>query len=274
MLAAQEAAAAARRLFPLSLASEGSATVGGILSTNAGGEQVLRYGNARELALGLEVVLADGSVLDLLGSLRKDNTGYDLKQLFIGGEGTLGIVTAATLRLFARPTRVVTAWVAVRDPAAAVELLARFGHELGERVTAFELIARPPLALVLQHAVPGMRDPLDTPHPWAVLLDVSEVAPSFDPRPAVEPCWVGMDDGLVAARRCRSGHGRGLWHCASTCRRHGSRGSRQKDIRSPARACRRVARRREVARSSPHPHHVLRQVGDGNLHYNQSKPLA
>jgi FAD/FMN-containing dehydrogenase len=121
----QEAAREADRLFPLSLAAEGSATIGGNLSTNAGGVQVLRYGNARELTLGLEVVLADGRIWNGLRGLRKDNTGYDLKQLFIGAEGTLGLITAATLKLFPRPRVQATAWVAVPDPAAAVSLLGR-----------------------------------------------------------------------------------------------------------------------------------------------------
>jgi FAD/FMN-containing dehydrogenase len=278
--AAQEAAAAAGRLFPLSLASEGSATVGGIVSTNAGGEQVLRYGTTRELVLGLEVVLADGAVLDLLGSLRKDNTGYDLKQLFVGGEGTLGIVTAATLRLFARPTRVVTAWVAVRDPAAAVALLGRFAEALGERVTAFELIAGAPLALVLRHAAPGMRAPLAGSPAWSVLLDVSEVAPSFDPRPAVEDVLAAaMEAGLVddAAIAESEGQAAAFWHL----REHVPEAQRleglslKNDIsvavsRIPdfvAEADARLAALVPGLRVMCFGH-----VGDGNLHYNQSKP--
>ena len=282
VLAAQEAAAAAGRLFPLSLASEGSATVGGVLSTNAGGEQVLRYGNARELALGLEVVLADGSVLEGLGSLRKDNTGYDLKQLFIGGEGTLGIVTAATLRLFARPSHVVTAWVAVRDPQAAVELLARFGAAVGERVTAFELIARAPLALVLAHAVPGMRDPLDAPHAWAVLLDVSEVAAALDPRPTVESVLErAMEDGLVAdaAIAASTAQAADFWHL----REHVPEAQRlegpslKNDIsvavsRIPAFVAEADAR---LAALVPGIRIMcFGHVGDGNLHYNQSMPIG
>ncbi|HSD60629.1 MAG TPA: FAD-binding oxidoreductase, partial [Burkholderiales bacterium] len=147
----QEAADAADRLFPLSLAAEGSCEIGGNLSTNAGGVAVLRYGNMRELTLGLEVVLADGRVWDGLRGLRKDNTGYDLKQLFIGAEGTLGIITAAVLKLHPRPRASATAWVAVRDPAAAVRLLDRLRAACGERVTGFELVGRPALDLVLKH---------------------------------------------------------------------------------------------------------------------------
>ncbi len=159
LAAVQEAAAAAGRLFPLSLAAEGTATIGGNLSTNAGGVQVLRYGNARELCLGLEVVLADGQVWDGLRGLRKDNTGYDMKHLFIGAEGTLGLITAAVLKLFSRPRQTATAWAAVTDPAAAVALLMRLRERIGGRVTAFELVGRPALELVLKN-IPGSRDPL------------------------------------------------------------------------------------------------------------------
>ncbi|HSV48609.1 MAG TPA: FAD-binding oxidoreductase, partial [Ramlibacter sp.] len=185
VLAAQQAAAQAGRLFPLSLASEGSATIGGVLGTNAGGEQVLRYGNTRDLTLGLEVVLPDGRRWNGLSALRKDNTGYDLKQLFIGSEGTLGIVTAASFKLFSQPRQVVTGWVALPHPQAAVELLARMTEAVGERVTAFELLSREALSQVLAHGTPGMRDPLAGDHPWAVLFDVSEVSARLDPTEAV-----------------------------------------------------------------------------------------
>jgi FAD/FMN-containing dehydrogenase len=168
----QQAAAAVNRLFPLSLAAEGSATIGGNLSTNAGGVQVLRYGNARELTLGLEVVLADGGIWHGLRALRKDNTGYDLKQLFIGAEGTLGLITAATLKLFPRPRSVATAWAAVRDPLAAVRLLGNLRDATGDAVTAFELVDRAALDMVLQH-MPQARDPLPGRHGWQVLIELS-----------------------------------------------------------------------------------------------------
>jgi FAD/FMN-containing dehydrogenase len=154
--AVQQAAQEIDRLFPLSLAAEGSATIGGNLATNAGGVQVLRYGNARELTLGLEVVLADGRVWNGLRALRKDNTGYDLKHLFIGAEGTLGLITAATLKLFPRPRTQAAAWVAVPDPAAAVSLLGRLRDAAGDNVTAFEIVGRPALELVLRH-IPDAR---------------------------------------------------------------------------------------------------------------------
>ncbi|WP_026986370.1 FAD-binding oxidoreductase [Fodinicurvata fenggangensis] len=167
----QEAAAACDRLFPLSLGAEGSCQIGGNLSSNAGGVQVLRYGNARELVLGLEVVLADGRIWNGLRGLRKDNTGYDLKQLFIGAEGTLGIITAAVLKLYARPREVATALVAVPDPAAAVRLLGRIRAASGESVTSFELMCRRGLEFAERH-VEGGQIPLDAPSPWYVLVEL------------------------------------------------------------------------------------------------------
>ncbi len=168
----QVAAATVDRLFPMSLGSEGSCTIGGNLATNAGGTAVLRYGMMRDLVLGLEVVLPDGRVLDQLHPLRKDNTGYDLKHLFIGAEGTLGIITAACLKLFPRPRGQATALVALADPAAAVRLLERLRDDLGDTVTTFELVPRLALELTCRH-VPGCSDPFDAPAPWYVLLEVS-----------------------------------------------------------------------------------------------------
>lgn len=168
----QDAAAAAGRWLPMSLGSEGSATLGGIVSTNAGGTAVLRFGMMRELVLGLEVVLADGRVLDQLRGLRKDNTGYDVKQLFIGAEGTLGIVTAACLRLFPRPAATATAFVALASPAAALALLARLREALGDSITTFELVPRIALEMVCRH-LPASRDPFDRAHAWYVLAEAS-----------------------------------------------------------------------------------------------------
>jgi FAD/FMN-containing dehydrogenase len=169
---AQAAALSADRLFPLSLASEGTCTIGGNLSTNAGGVAVIAYGNARDLALGLEVVLADGRVVNGLSKLRKDNTGYDLKNLFIGAEGTLGIITAAALKLFPNPCSIATAFVGLPDPGKALQLLTIARQFVGAGVTSFELVPRIGLDFVLAHAS-GARDPLSSRHAWYVLIEIS-----------------------------------------------------------------------------------------------------
>ena len=169
----QQAAAEHDRLFPLSLAAEGSCEIGGNLSTNAGGTGVLRYGNTRDLVLGLEVVLPDGRVWEGLRGLRKDNTGYDLKHLFIGAEGTLGIITAAVVKLFPKPRSRATALVALESPRAAVALLTALRESCGDRVTAFELMSRLCIDLVVRH-IPGQRDPFPDPHPWYVLVELSD----------------------------------------------------------------------------------------------------
>ncbi|NQV79243.1 MAG: FAD-binding oxidoreductase, partial [Alphaproteobacteria bacterium] len=181
----QAAARAADRLFPLSLAAEGSCQIGGNLSTNAGGTNVLRYGNARDLMLGLEVVLPDGQIWDGLRSLRKDNTGYALKHLFVGAEGTLGVITGATLKLFPLPTDITTAFVAVPSITAGIDLLARLQAATGEQVSAFELMSRFALDLVLRH-VPGTRDPVHTASDWYVLIEVGALDAAHGAGPAVE----------------------------------------------------------------------------------------
>ena len=168
----QRAADEAERLFPLSLGSEGSCQIGGNLSTNAGGTSVLRYGMMRDLVLGLEVVLADGRVLSTLSSLRKDNTGYDIKTLFLGAEGTLGIITAATLELFPKPRVSATAFAAVPDVKAAVELLAHIRNASGDRVSSFELIPRIGIDLTVRH-IPGVAAPLELCHEWYVLCELT-----------------------------------------------------------------------------------------------------
>ena len=172
LLAVQEAADAVHKLFPLSLAAEGTCTIGGNLATNAGGVQVLRYGNARDLCLGLEVVTADGSVWNGMKSLRKDNTGYDLKNIFIGSEGTLGIITGATLKLFEKPKSKVVSLVALADPSAAVSLLKLAQELYSNELTAFELISDECIQLVEKY-VDAARLPLDSRSEWYVLLELS-----------------------------------------------------------------------------------------------------
>ena len=169
---AQDAAAAVDRLFPLSLGAEGSCTIGGNLSTNAGGTGAVAYGIARDLVLGLEVVLADGRLMNLLSKLKKNNTGYDLRHIFVGAEGTLGIITAAVVKMFPRPRAVETAFIGVPSPAAAVKLLNLAQARVGGTVTSFELIVRDVIEFALKHAH-GARDPLTGKHPWYVLMEVS-----------------------------------------------------------------------------------------------------
>jgi len=181
----QEAAAAADRLFPLSLGAQGSCQIGGNLSTNAGGTAVLRYGNTRDMVLGLEVVLADGSVWNGLRGLRKDNTGYDLKQLFLGAEGTLGIITAAVLKLYPRPRSNATALMAVPSPQAAVDLFNRFRESCGDRLTGFELISRNCLDILFKH-IERFSDPLPNRYDWYVLGELNDTLPSMDLRGLLE----------------------------------------------------------------------------------------
>jgi len=169
----QAAAAEAGRLFPLSLAAEGSCTIGGNLSTNAGGTNVLRYGNTRDLVLGLEVVTPSGEIWHGLSGLRKDNTGYDLKHWFVGAEGTLGIITAASLKLFPQSQARAVSMVAVASPAEAVKLLNRMKRAFADRLVGFELIARVCVELVLRH-IPNTREPFANPHAWQVLVELND----------------------------------------------------------------------------------------------------
>ena len=176
LLEAQQAAEAAGRRFPLSLAAEGTATIGGVISTNAGGTQVVRYGMMRDLVLGLEAVMPNGEIFHGLKRLRKDNTGYDLKQLLIGAEGTLGVVTAATLKLFPIMLSRATAVVGLESAHAAIELLARAKAETGGGVEAFELMKRIGVEFALKH-IPDTREPLDSTPPWYVLIELASGEP-------------------------------------------------------------------------------------------------
>jgi len=196
-LAAVHAAAAdVRRRFPLGLASEGTATVGGVVSTNAGGTQVLRYGMTRNLVLGLEAVLPNGEVWNGLKRLRKDNTGYDLKQLLIGGEGTLGVVTAAALKLFPVMASRAVAMIGVATPEAALDLLSRAKEETGGAVEAFELMGRLGVEFALRN-IAGTRDPLGEPHPWYVLAEFSSGEPGSAEAAMERFLTAGLEAGLV-----------------------------------------------------------------------------
>src|ERR1700710_103358 len=192
---AQQRAADADRLFPLSLGAEGSCTIGGNLSTNAGGTAALAYGVAREMALGLEVVLADGRILNDLSKLKKDNTGYDLRNLFIGAEGTLGIITAATLRLFPKPRAVETAYVGLQSPAQALKLLSIAQNEAAGSLTSFELLADIAVDFSIRHGI-DIRDPLTGKYPWYVLMELS--SSREDARDTLESILAqGMEEGIV-----------------------------------------------------------------------------
>jgi FAD/FMN-containing dehydrogenase len=275
----QEAAAAADRLFPLSLAAEGSATIGGNLSTNAGGVQVLRYGNARDLCLGLEVVLPDGRIWHGLRGLRKDNTGYDLKHLFIGAEGTLGLITAAVLKLYPRPHQVATAWVAVADPAAAVELLSRLRGAVGDRVTAFELIGRQGLDLVLKH-IPNSREPLAGRPQWQVLVELSDAAAGDGLYALLEQFLSkAVDAGLVtdAAIGQSEAQAAAMWRLReSIAEAQKIEGlSIKHDVSLPVSRIAEFVSRADAALAQTFPRVRIvcfGHLGDGNLHYNPSIP--
>ena len=277
----QAAAAGAERLFPLSLAAEGSCEIGGNLSTNAGGVAVLRYGNMRELTLGLEAVLPDGRIWHGLRGLRKDNTGYDLKQLFIGAEGTLGIITAAVLKLFPRPYSRATAWLALRDPAAAVELLSRLRGACGERVTGFEIVARPALELVLKH-IPGARDPLAAASPWYVLAELTDTLADFDLAGTLEAI-LGAE--IAAGRVADAAVAQDLAQQQAFWRLRESISEAQRiegisikhDIAVPVSRIAEFIARADAALGKAFP--AVRivafgHIGDGNLHYNLSRPEA
>ncbi|WP_407280008.1 FAD-binding oxidoreductase [Aromatoleum evansii] len=281
LAAVQQAAEGGDRLFPLSLASEGSCLVGGNISTNAGGVQVLRYGNMRELVLGVEVVLPDGRVWNGLRSLRKDNTGYDLKQLFIGAEGTLGIVTAAALKLFPRPQATATAWVAVPDARAAVDLLSLLRDRCGERATAFELVGRSALDLVLKH-IPAMRAPLAGAHDWHVLV---ELADAFDGEALdgmlERTIAAAIDSGLAvdAAVAASIAQARAFWalreNISEAQKIEGV--SIKHDISVPVSAIPDFLQQTQQALMALWPDVrivAFGHLGDGNLHYNLSKPGA
>lgn len=269
---AQEAAEAEDRLFPLSIASQGSARIGGILSTNAGGVNVLRYGNARDLCLGIEAVLPDGTILNGLSPLRKNNTGYDLRHLLIGAEGTLGIITAATLKLLPRPARTGAAMMVVRDPAAALDLLNLARDRIGEGVSAFELLGRMGLDF-LAETMPEVRLPLGQPE-WSVLIDLG-LGASGDPQAALEGLFEAaverelVSDGVIAQSEAQR---TAFW----TVRESIPLGNRNigaissHDISVPLAAIPHfiAAGPAAIARVGEFRINCFGHVGDGNLHYN------
>jgi FAD/FMN-containing dehydrogenase len=275
---AQAAAREADRLFPLSLGSEGTAQIGGNLSTNAGGTAVLRYGMMRDLVLGLEVVLADGRVLKGLKSLRKDNTGYDVKSLFVGAEGTLGVITAACLKLFPQPADTATALAGLDSPRHALDLLARLRTAAGDQVTSFELMPRLAVELTVKH-VPGVADPLDQNTPWYLLIELS----SPNPQQGLLTLLTATLEDAAAAGTIRDAmfaasmaQAQAMWKLRESVpeaqRRHGA--SLKHDVSVPVSAipalieegsalARRLAPEGEVV--------AYGHAGDGNLHFNVSQ---
>ncbi len=276
---AQQHAEAADRLFPLSLGSEGSCTIGGNLSTNAGGTAALAYGIARDMATGLEVVLTDGRVLNTLSKLKKDNTGYNLHNLFIGGEGTLGIITAASLKLFPRPRSVATAFVGLSSPEAALRLLALAQRDAASALTSFELIAEIAVATCVTYG-PSIRDPLARRHPWYVLMEIS--SPREDAGAMMETILAAaledgvIDDAAIAASLDQRNAFWTLREVISPVQKFEG-GSIKHDVSVPvaavpqflAEAGAAVTTLIPGARPFPFGH-----LGDGNIHYNVSEPAG
>jgi FAD/FMN-containing dehydrogenase len=276
---AQQRASEVDRLFPLSLGAEGSCTIGGNLSTNAGGTTALAYGVAREMALGLEVVLADGRILNALSKLKKDNTGYDLRNLFIGAEGTLGIITAATLKLFPKPHAVETAFVGVKSPAAALKLLSISQNEAAGTLTSFELLSGIAVDFSIRHGI-DIRDPLASKHPWYVLMELSSSRDNA--RAALESILAQgleneiVDDAVIAANLAQRS---AFWKLRDemSAAQKPEGGSIKHDISVPVvavpdfieQADAAVVKLIPGARPVPFGH-----LGDGNIHYNVSQPVG
>jgi FAD/FMN-containing dehydrogenase len=276
----QEAANQAGRLFPLSLASEGSCTVGGNLSTNAGGVNVLRYGNARELCLGLEVVTAQGEVWNGLRGLRKDNTGYDLRDLFIGAEGTLGIITAAVLKLYPLPASRQVAWMSVESPEVALQLLGLAQDKLGAALTAFELVSEMAHGLVLKH-VPNSRRPLADVSPWYVLIEVvdfnNDEACTAALQTILEAAFEAslISDAAVSSSEAQY---KAIWALREdVSEAQAAEGKNIKhDIAVPVSQVANFVRETHALVAAAYPNVrmvTFGHLGDGNLHYNVSPPF-
>lgn len=279
LAAVHDAAEAKGRMFPLRIASEGTCTIGGNLATNAGGNAVLRYGNMRELVLGIEVVLPDGRIWNGLRGLRKDNTGYDLKQIFIGAEGTLGIITAAVLKLYPRPATTATAFVAVRDVHAAVALLGIAKRESGGQVSSFELLPRIGIDFVLKHT-PGTRDPLAERHQWCVLMEMTSGRAGGELRATMEAVLAeGLEQGLVldAVLAESEQQAKDFWRLRESMSdaQRPEGGSIKHDISVPVSLIADFIERatREVEAAVPGTRIVaFGHIGDGNVHFNPSQP--
>ncbi|ASP36328.1 FAD-binding oxidoreductase [Labrenzia sp. VG12] len=279
--ALQQEAEKADRLFPLSLGAQGSCQIGGNISTNAGGTAVLAYGNTRDLVLGLEVVLPNGDIWNGLRTLRKDNTGYDLKQLFIGGEGTLGIITAAALKLFPKPKKLEAAFVGLPNPQAALKLFTLAKASAGPVLTGFEIMPRVGVEFCLKH-LEGARDPLEGQHAWYVLMEMSSGSEAFPVRDLLESVLgEAFEDGLVedAAFAQNLSQVQDFWHI-----RHGMSevqkpegGSIKHDVSVPVASIPEFLDKAMAAveafvpgcRPVPFGH-----IGDGNIHFNVSQPVG
>jgi FAD/FMN-containing dehydrogenase len=272
-----DAADAAGRYFPLSLGAEGSCTIGGNLATNAGGTAVLRYGNARDLCLGLEVVTADGDIWDGLKGLRKDNSGYDLRDLFIGSEGTLGVITGAVIKLFPKPAARLTAFVAIRNCADAMALFEQVRGAHDTALTAFELVSDICLGLVLKH-FPDLRDPLSAQSPWYVLIELSDLKSEVNARAALEASLTtALDTGLIqdAVIAGSLAQSQALWHLREyISEAQGADGKAIKhDIAVPISSIAAFIEEGLAAIRTVYPDIrpvIFGHLGDGNLHYNFS----
>ena len=279
----QELAAEHDRLFPLSLGAEGSCQIGGNIATNAGGVQVLRYGNTRDLVLGLEVVLPDGQVLNLLRALRKDNTGYDLKHLFIGSEGTLGLITAAVLKLFPAPHSRAVAFAAFQTPQQALQLLGHMRGALGDRFTAFELMSDASVAMVRRY-FPGTPALFAEPHPWQVLMEATDPGAGEGAQAALDAAFQGaleqalemsvIDDVVIATSVAQAEELWAVRENISEAQQHDGQNIKH-DIAVPVSG---VAAFIEEVQPLLHAAYagvrpiVYGHLGDGNLHFNVSRP--
>ncbi|MEX0695586.1 MAG: FAD-binding oxidoreductase [Rhodospirillales bacterium] len=277
----QKAADDADKLFPLSLAAEGSCRIGGNLSTNAGGTNVLRYGNARDLVLGLEVVLPSGDIWNGLKGLRKDNTGYEMKHLFMGAEGTLGIITAAVLKLFPKPRQTETALIALNDVESVMKLFARASDAVGDALTAFEYMNRNSLWVSCQYTE-GLRDPFEAEHPAYVLLELTSPRPGTDLRDAIEQF---LGDALeaeevvdaVLAESEQQRHD--IWHIreAISDSQGNEGGSIKNDLSIPiSKMTEFLVKADAIVEDAVNGIRPMTfgHIGDGNLHYNLTQPTG